>query len=127
MKTGPTLTRIFGFGFFLGFLGFRGLCCTPYQQSERCEKVSRNFCCCSLRGECARHCCCYSVPVISCELLLLPLASCSGLLHTKLYCLPAQREKCFLPCFIMLLRKLKQVNYFKFDLSIYCFSLFLCF
>ena len=32
VKPDPTRTRIFGFRVFLGFLGFRGLCCPPYQQ-----------------------------------------------------------------------------------------------
>ena len=63
MKPGPTLTRIFGFGFFLGFLGFRGLCCPPYQHTQRgVKKFRENFAAAST-AKLHQHCCCYSAPV----------------------------------------------------------------
>ena len=70
VKSRPTCTRIFGFGFFPGFSGIP--CWTPYQQRERCEKFANNLLLLTQRRVCARlqaHslcfycCCCYSTPV----------------------------------------------------------------
>jgi hypothetical protein len=63
VKPGPTLTRIFGFGFFLGFLGFRGLCCTHYQHTQRGVKKFRETFAAASTAKLHQHCCCYSAPV----------------------------------------------------------------
>ena len=60
MKPGPTRTRIFRLGLFLGFLG---LCCPPYQHTQRgVKKFRENFAAAST-PKLHQHCCCYSAPV----------------------------------------------------------------
>ena len=60
VKPGPTLTRIFGLGF---FLGFRGLCCTHYQHTQRGVKKIRKTFAAASTAKLHQHCCCYSAPV----------------------------------------------------------------
>ena len=61
MKPGLNQTRIFRFGF---FLGFRGLCCTHYQHTQRGVKKFRKTFAAASTAKLHQHCCCcYSAPV----------------------------------------------------------------